>query len=199
LPPLITTDEYAAYYAVIVSTYGARKEDLDLTGEEKAELGWGDWPPVYFPVEICYATVHKDREQGRVVRVRQRVVLGTDEQAAAAVGEGGTVNASYVERWNGTQRHFNARKARRVCTFSKDLVFHIAATWLCVVAYNFTWQPRTLRERVQESPPRHRYRTPAMAAGLTTEPWSLERILTYPLHRSIEPTSRKRRRRKRVR
>ena len=104
-----------------------------------------------------------------------------------------------MERWNGTQRHFNARKARKTYAFSKDLAFHVAATWLCVVAYNVRWQPRTLRERVQESPPRYRYRTPAMAAGLATEPWSLERILTYPIHRPAGLTSRKRRRRKRVR
>ena len=156
-------------------------------------------PPVYFPVEICYATVHKEREQGRVVRVRQRVVLGTDEQAAAAVGDGGTINTSYVERWNGTQRHFNARKARKAYTFSKDLAYHVAVTWLVVVAYNFSWAPRTLREKVQESPPRYRQRTPAMAAGLATEPWPLERILAYPIHRPGPPTKRKRKKRKRVR
>ena len=95
----------------------------------------------------------------------------------------GTVNTSYVERWHGTNRHLNARKARKVYTLSKDLLFHVAVTWLCVVFSNFGWKPRTLREQIQADPPRYQYRTPAMAAGLTDEPWSWKRILIYPLHR----------------
>jgi hypothetical protein len=65
LPALITTDEYAAYFTVIVSTWGVRKEDLELTEEEKAMYGWDEMPAVYFPVEIAYATVHKERERRR--------------------------------------------------------------------------------------------------------------------------------------
>ena len=39
LPELITTDEYAAYFSVIVSVYGVRKEELELTEAEKEEFG----------------------------------------------------------------------------------------------------------------------------------------------------------------
>jgi hypothetical protein len=116
--------------------------------------------------------------------VEQRVVLGTEEQVAEALAQGSTaetVNTSYVERYHGTQRHFNARKARKVYTFSKELAFHVAVTWLCVTFYNFGWTPRTLRQRVQEDPPRYHYRTPAMVAGLTDHAWSMAEILTYPL------------------
>jgi hypothetical protein len=88
-----------------------------------------------------------------------------------------------VERWNGTNRHFNARKARKVYTFSKDLLLHVAVTWLVVVFYNFAWKPHPLREQTQADPPRYHYRTPAMAAGLATEPWSLQAILSYPIYR----------------
>jgi IS1 family transposase len=186
LPALITTDEYAAYLTVIVSTWGVRKEDLELTEAQKAEYGYDQMPAVYFPVEIGYATVHKEREQGRVVRVEQRVVFGTAEQVAEALAAGKTaptINTCYVERWNGTQRNFNARKARKTYCFSKELSFHIAVTWLCIVAYNFAWQPRTLRQQVQATPPRYRYRTPAMVAGLAEAPWSLSQILRYPLYR----------------
>jgi hypothetical protein len=69
LPELIATDEYAPYFSVIVSVYGVRKEELELTQAEKEALGWQQLPPLYFPVEIAYATVHKEREKGRVVRV----------------------------------------------------------------------------------------------------------------------------------
>jgi IS1 family transposase len=200
LPELITTDEYAPYASVILDVYGVLKEDLELTEAEKEEFGWEEMPPQYFPVEIGYATVHKGRERGRVVRVEPRIVFGTEGQVAEALDRGttsATVNTSYVERFHGTNRHFNARKARKVYTFSKDLAFHVAVTWLCVAFYNFGWTPRTLRERITFDPPRYRYRTPAMAAGLTAEPWSWRRILTYPIYRPELPAeSRKRRRRK---
>jgi hypothetical protein len=197
LPALITTDEYAAYIRVIVSTYGVYKEDLEMTEAEKERYDWDAMPAVYFPVEIAYATVHKEREQGRVVRVEQRVIFGTAEQVTEALAEGTTaasINTNYIERWNGTQRNFNARKTRKTYCFSKELALHIAVTWLCVAAYNFAWTPRTLRQRVQEEAPRYSYRTPAMVAGLAEEPWPLERILSYPMY--PPPTHRKKRKRK---
>lgn len=200
LPALITTDEYAAYLTVIVSTWGVRKEDLEMTEAEKEEYDWDAMPAVYFPVEISYATVHKEREQGRVVRVEQRIIFGTAKQVAEALAAGKTarsINTSYVERWNGTQRNGNARKTRKTYCFSKELAFHIAVTWLCIVAYNFAWTPRTLRQRVQDDPPRYHYRTPAMAAGLAEQAWSLEQILRYPMyHRKTQRPKRKSRKRK---
>jgi hypothetical protein len=198
LPALITTDEYAAYFTIIVSTWGVRKEDLEFTDAEKEEFGWDDLPAISFPVEICYATVGKEREKGRVVRVHQRVVFGTPEQVVATLEEGSTaksINMSYVERWNGTQRHFNARKARKVYTFSKDFSLHVAVTWLVVAFYNFCWTPRTLREQVQVEPPRYHYRTPAMAAGVVEKAWTLEQVLRHPMY--VRPTKQKRRKRRR--
>jgi len=200
LPGLITTDEYAAYFTVIVSTYGVRKEDMELTAAEREEIGYETLPPVYFPAEIAYATVHKERAHGRVVRVEQRIVLGTAAQVAAVLAEGSTaptINVNYVERWNGTQRHFNARKARKVYTFSKDVLSHVAVTWLVVVAYNWCWTPRTLREQVQARPRRYRQRTPAMVAGLTEARWTLRQVLEYPVYPQDCKPKKSRKRRKR--
>src|SRR5262245_17230449 len=101
LTPLSTSDEYAPYLTVIMQTYGVRKEELELTEAQKVEFGWDEMPPVYFPVEKAYATVHKEREQGRVVGVEQRVVLGTSDQVAEALEQGTTaetVNASSLGR-----------------------------------------------------------------------------------------------------
>jgi hypothetical protein len=187
-------------FSVIVSVYGVRKEEIELTQAEQEAVDWKQLPPLYFPVEIAYATVHKEREKGRVVRVEPRVLLGTPGQVEEALSQGTTaqtINTSYVERWNGTNRHFNARKARKVYTFSKDLWFHVAVTWLVVVFYNFAWKPHPLREQIQADPPRYHYRTPAMAGGPATEPWSLDAIFRYPIYRrDIYSTYRKCRRRK---
>src|ERR1022692_1471163 len=93
---------------------------LEFTAAEKAAVGYDEMPAVYFSVEINYATVHKEREQGRVVQVEARVVLGSAKQVKAVLAECDTaqsINVSYVERSHGTQRHFNARKARKVYTF----------------------------------------------------------------------------------
>ena len=85
-------------------------------------------------------------------------------------------------RHHGTQRQFNGRKKRKAYTFSKELSFHEACTWLVVVGYNFGWCVRTLREKVQAEPPRYHYRTPAMAAGLADHAWTMRELLCYPLY-----------------
>ena len=106
-PTLITTDEYAACCGSWSDhLWRCRKEDLEMTEAEKERYDWDAMPPIYFPVEIAYATVHKEREQGRVVRVEQRIICGTAEQVAEALAAGTTaasINTSYIERWNGTQ------------------------------------------------------------------------------------------------
>ena len=185
LPELITTDGYAVYETVILDTYGVWREELELTPEEEADFDRNGMPEFYFPVEITYARVVKEKERGRVVAVTSEVVLGSEEQAEETLAESErsqTINTSFVERWFGTQRQFNGRKKRKTYTFSKELSFHEAATWLVVMWYNFGWCVRTLRQKVQEDPPRYHYRTPAMAAGLADHAWTMRELLTYPLY-----------------
>ena len=172
-PSLITSDEYAVYESVVLSTYGE-------SCSEGCKLGSEGLP--------CYATVNKTREKGRVVDIQHRVVFGTDDAVDDALAQSSrsqTINTSYVERFNGTQRHFNARKARRVYTFSKELLYHFGTTWLCLCRYNFCWTPRTLRQPLPGKSRRYRQRTPAMAAGLTEYPWTLKDLLTFPLVASL--------------
>jgi hypothetical protein len=185
LPELITTDGYAVYETVILDTYGVWRCELGLTKEEEAEFDRKGMPAFYFPVEITYARVLKEKEGGRVVAVTSEVVLGSTEQAEETLQESErsqTINTSFVERWFGTQRQFNGRKKRQAYTFSKELSFHQACTWLVVVWYNFGWCVRTLRQKVQEDPPRYHYRTPAMAAGLADHAWAMRELLSYPLY-----------------
>jgi IS1 family transposase len=185
LPELICTDEYAVYETVIIDTYGVWREELQLTAFEEAEFEQNGMPEFYFPVEITYATVHKEREGGRVVKVTEELVLGNEEQLEQTLAESErsqTVNTSFAERYHGTHRHFNARKKRKAYTFSKELSLHKACTWLVVVWYNFGWCVRTLRQKVQEKPRRYLKRTPAMAAGLTDHAWTMRELLCYPLY-----------------
>jgi len=185
LPQLICTDGYGVYEAVILDTYGVWCDERELTAEEAETFAGAGEPSFYFPVEITYARVVKEKEQGRVVKVTSTVVLGSAEQAEetlSASASSQTINTSFVERYHGTQRQFNGRKKRKAYTFSKELSFHEACTWLVVVWYNFGWCVRTLREKVQEEPPRYHYRTPAMTAGLADHAWTMKELLTYPLY-----------------
>jgi IS1 family transposase len=185
LPEVIMTDGYEVYETVILDTYGVWREELELTAREEAEFDRNGMPEFYFPVEITYAKVLKVRQGSRVVAVEGEVVLGSEEQMEETLAQSGpseTINTSFVERWFGTQRQFNARKKRKAYTFSKEVSFHEASTWLVVVCYNFGWCVRTLRQKVQEEPPRYHGRTPAMAAGLTDHAWTMHELLCYPLY-----------------
>ena len=193
LPELIATDGYAVYETVILDTYGLWLTEAELTAEQLEEFRQAGRPEFYFPVEITYARVLKEKAGGRVVNVTSTVVLGSQKQAEETLAESERsqkINTSFVERWFGTQRQFTGRKKRKAYTFSKELSFHEAATWLLVVWYNFGWCVRTLRQKVQEDPPRYHYRTPAMAAGLAEHAWAMRELLAYPLYPPKDPPQR---------
>jgi hypothetical protein len=193
LPELIATDGYAVYETVILDTYGLWLTEVGLSAKELEEFRQDGMPEFYFPVEITYARVLKEKAGGRVVKVTSEVVRGSQEQAEETLEESEQsqkINTSFVERWFGTQRQFNGRKKRKAYTFSKELSFHEAATWLLVVWYNFGWCVQTLRQKVQEDPPRYHGRTPAMAAGLADHAWTMRELLSYPLYPLKEPPQR---------
>jgi hypothetical protein len=88
------------------------------------------------------------------------------------------INTSFVERQNGTDRHRNARKARKTYRFSEDCRFHESVTYLTMYVYNFCWPVRTLRIKDDEGC--WQKRSPAMTAGLADHVWSISEWLTFP-------------------
>jgi hypothetical protein len=193
LPQLIVTDEYAPCEAVILDAYGASRFELTVTPEQGREYDRGGMAGYFFPVEITCATAQKEKENNRAVAVNSRAVQGSLEQAEQALqgsGQSGAINTSFAERYHGAQRQFNARKKRKAYTFSKGLSCHEACTWPAVAWYNFGWCVRALRQKVQRKPPRYRYRTPAMAAGLADHAWSMRELLAYPLYPPQNPPQR---------
>jgi hypothetical protein len=138
-------------------------------------------PERQLPAESKYATVHKERQEGRVVSIVTAVLVGTWQSVVGALERSSasrTINTSFVERHHLTDRHHNARKSRKTYRFSKDWRMHEAMTYLTMYSYNFCWPVRTLREPIGEGA--YRKRTPAMAAGLTDHVWSLQEWLTRP-------------------
>jgi IS1 family transposase len=178
VPDLITTDEYSAYKDAILQTYGEQ-----VVPPRTGKPGRPKKPYKVPPTGLNYATVHKIREKGRVVKIEYRVIFGTVLAVQAALlGSlvSKAINTALVERHNGTDRHRNARKARKSYRFSKLLAVHEAVTYLTMYSYNFCWPVRTLRVRPDDQS-RWQERTPAMAAGLTDHVWSLQEWFAFPV------------------
>jgi len=173
---LMTSDEYPVYATAIGVTYGQV-----VTPPRTGRRGRPRRPYRAMPPEVTSATVHKVRENNRVVDVSTRVVFGTLAAVALALlasAVSWAVNTCFVERHNGTDRNRCSRKVRKSYAFSKDWDMHRAATWFSYFSYNFCWPVETLRQK--DADDRWQRRTPAMAAGLTDHVWSLSEWLAFP-------------------
>jgi IS1 family transposase len=152
---------------------------------------WGNWemPPRarkyrWVPdARLLYAQFRKVRRGRRVVRVFSIVRLGTWQAIQimlCALGFSGRVQTAYIERSNLTLRALVAPLSRRTWSLAHD-INHL---WLHLqwglMYYNFVRPHQALRILVR-GPSRCRYRTPAMAAGLTRKPWSVREILLMPV------------------
>ncbi|MGI0149106.1 MAG: hypothetical protein ACREDF_06210 [Thermoplasmata archaeon] len=172
---LLTSDEYAPYETAIKATFGVETE-VPRTGRR----GPVPKPRKIVPDTMAYATVRKTRKQGRVTKVVRTIVFGTAVLLAALLSRSlvsSTINTSFVERHNATDRGQNARKGRKRYCFSKRLDAHDAVSFFVAFSYNFCWPVRTLRER---TPTVSGACTPAMSAGLADHVWSRREWATYP-------------------
>jgi IS1 family transposase len=173
---LMTSDDYPAYETAILHAYGET-----ITPPRTGKPGRPKASYQVPPPGLTYATVTKRREKGRVVEVGTRVVFGTAAAVLLALAMSPVsraINTAFVERQNGTDRHRNARKARKTYRFSKDWRYHEAVTFLSLYAYNFCWPVRTLTQLDDQG--RLRKRSPAMAAGLADHVWSMSEWLSFP-------------------
>ena len=167
----MTTDEYPAYAAAIAAVYG----EPTPAGEPAPETPrLPDW--------LVYATVHKMRENNRVVRVEARLVFGTLVSLAAALVWAGVGAVSTRSSSSGptarTGTATAARCGRRIGSRRTGRCMG-RMTYFTLYSANFCWSVRTLREEVIPNK-RYRQRTPAMAAGLTDHVWTLEEWLLFP-------------------
>src|SRR5512135_1261324 len=89
--------------------------------------------PPTVPTQSCYATVYKERKEGRMVEVVRTLVFGAMLLLGAYLERSpvrATINTAFVERNNGTDRHQDARKRRQTCGPSMDIEVHHAASYL---------------------------------------------------------------------
>ena len=176
IPRLMTSDGYPTYATAIREVYGevVTPPPTGLPGRPRS-------PEKVVPEALVYATVTKERENGRVVNVSTCLVFGTMVALTLALlvsAVSRVVNTSFVERHNGTDRGRCSRKVRKSYGFSKDWQTHVLATKFSYFSYNFCWPVRTLRE--QDGDGKWHERSPAMAAGLSDHVWTMHEWLTFP-------------------
>ncbi len=183
MPALFTSDEHKPYSTALLEQYGEMICPAP-TGNRGRPRN-----PFHAPSpDLVYATVCKKREKGRIIEVRQTLIYGNEEQLQAALDGSqvsATINTSFVERYNGTDRTFNSRKARCTYGFSKEIEQHEAASWFGVTSYNFCRPHGGLR--LTRNDGRKQRRTPAMAAGLAGRPLDLSDIVGTQLFPGIDP------------
>src|SRR5262245_58747007 len=175
-PRLMTSDEYPADAAAIEAAFGVPVPTPPGRPGRRPVM-----PRRRLPADLTYATVHKQREDDRVVAVDRRLVFGTEDGRDAALGASAvsrTVHTSFLERQHGTDRRRDARQTRTAYRFSKDCRVHVAMSYFPLYRSNFGGVVRTLRQR--DGHGRWQRRTPAMAAGLSDHIWSVRQWIAFP-------------------
>lgn len=136
--------------------------------------GWQSYPGCImdaFGGYAAYGTIIKnfERDAEQVGRYAPPDVVSVDRRNIRGIDDLETICTSHVERNNLTIRHFIKRFTRLTPAFSKKFANLEAAVSLHVAHFNFCWRPRTNeggRLRL----------TPAMAAGVVDEFWTMEEL-----------------------
>ena len=183
--PFFTSDQLPEYRQALLHAYGMWHQP-----QRQGNRGRYPKPLLMPPPELLYAQVVKTRAHGRIVQVDSKVVFG-DLQAIAekltSSPTSATINTSFVERHNLTQRQSNRRLTRRTNGFSKDLSWFERQLWLSLAYYHLALPHRRLRQPLPEPEPtrgsgslrRWQPVTPAMAARLTDHVWTTTELLSY--------------------
>jgi len=121
-----------------------------------------------------YVQMVKQRENGRVIGIKLRVIFGDPTETLALLGR----STAYIERTHLTMRLFNGRLTRKTLAFSKQLdVYRASVAWQDLV-YNLARPLKTLRIELFDDPKRRWWpRSPAMAARLTQRIWTVKELL----------------------
>ncbi len=129
--------------------------------------------------DLDYATVHKTREKGQVVKVEQKVIYGNSDRISKRLenSPSQTINTSYVERANGTLRQMDAHLHRKSLTFAKNDRYFDAKLYLVIALYDFVRPHWSLSKNTDKS---WMARTPAMAAKLADRPWAISELTELP-------------------
>ena len=185
--PFFTSDQLPEYRTALLHAYGTWYQP-----QRRGDRGRYPRPRRVPLPGLLYAQVVKKRRKGRVVEVGSKVVFGDPDAIAARLAASpvsNTVNISFVERDNLTQRQSNRRLTRRTNGFSKEITWFEKQLWVSLAYYHLVLPHHSLRQRLPTpeptrgtgSPRRWRPVTPAMATGVTNHVWTTAELLSYRL------------------
>ena len=157
---LVCVDGWASYPQAILRAFPQQVKAGIQAGRAQMQV----WP------QLIIGQVIKTQKKYRLVSVKHTLLRG-DEQGLKACLEqskGGTqINTAYIERFNGTIRERLASLTRKCRHANLHLEPFQWGMYLIGCTYNLCWSHHQLEQ------------TPAMAAGLTDDAWSLQQVLTY--------------------
>jgi IS1 family transposase len=181
--PLFLTDGFKEYATALLTHFGhwvqpPRRQATGPTPKPR-------WMPL---PQLLYAQVVKTVRRRRLVRVRHRVVFGTLEAVEHVLAAcGWQINTAFIERINLSIRHHVAAVGRRVTTLCKgeDGLRHQLALYHGY--YNFCLPHSSIRRPLLQpestngtgSVKQWQPCTPAMAAGLADQVWTLREVLLF--------------------
>lgn len=169
--PWFTSDELPHYAEALADAFSHT-----VLPPKTGQPGRPQGPQRVVDVDLDYATVHKTRENGRVVKVERKVIYGGEDRIVTrlASSTSQTINTSYVERSNLTFRMLDAHLSRKTLWFAKCKRWLKARFSVIAAVYNFV-RPHTSLSMGKKLV------TPAMAAAITSFPWTVGLLLGLPM------------------
>ena len=179
--PIFSSDGLKHYFYALTAHFGEW-----VTTDEQNKPAW------MMLESFFYAQVIKSQKRFRLVSVEHKVVWGMPGeyvQRLKTLGVSGRINTSFVERANLTIRRCVSKLMRRtwgVAQYPMELGEHLSR-WLAY--YHFARYHESLRVKLdnpmvrkgKQQPKQYRRRTPTIAAGITTNRWSVLELISYPL------------------
>lgn len=172
--PLFVSDELPHYGTVL----GELFHEL-VTPAPTGKPGRPRNPEPVIDADLDYATVHKTRQGGRVIKVDRKVVHGSEQHILARLAKSPsqTINTAYIERSNLDWRLWDAHLARKAPTVARSMRWLKAKFAICVACYNLIRPHETLSRGEDRI---FRPKTPAMAAEVADHRWTFSELLAYP-------------------
>ena len=175
--PLFTSDELTHYKTILADKY-CHFEEQEKTGQR----GRPKNPIRVIDPDLKYATVHKTRENGNIVKVDHNIIFGNYEdisQILASSTVSNTINTSFIERSNLTLRSHAKNLTRKTICFAKRVQGLTAQLSIAIAYYNFSLTHSSLT--IDDADNKKVKRTPAMAANIIDRVWPLGEILLHPM------------------
>jgi len=135
-------------------------------------------------MDLRYAQVIKEREGGKLVKVRKKIIFGDEEDISQS-----DITTSHIERQNLTFRQENERLARKTIGFSKEDYWLEGQMIFYLAFFDFVRPHSGLKLKIEPEKDditnrKYIQRTPMMAAGKTDHIWSLEELLAFPYYKT---------------